>query len=276
MGSVLLMNKPWMGNNMGHKIYKVKKLNKQLFSRRKQNEENVTSEVKKKNKVSSMVVKTPFCVVSEVKNFLINPISSERRQEVFVFENNNVNNQFRELETKLVTTSFYYYEEPYCKMISSKISEKRILLELDTKKHMGDILSRNKEESLWIPVHNLIIEKEKEGFAKDIRGELPVELGRYKTEITLQEMIEFEGKVIGFKKISQDVILTKSKLVLPGITGSNSKEIVIEKSFLFVEGYLFQTIEYIMDNNQSCEKFYYLMQNIVLEMVIKILQNQEL
>lgn len=274
MGSVLLMNKPWMGNNMGHKIYKIKKLNEQLFLKKKQNEENITSEVKQKNKVSSIVVKTPFSVVSEVKNFLINPIFSERNQEVFVFENNNVNNQLRELETKLVTTSFCYYEEPYCKMVSSKISEKRTLLESDTKKNMSDILSINKEESLWIPIHNSIIEKE--GVVNYITGELPIELGRYKTEIALQEMIGFEEKVIGFKKISQDVILTKSKLVLSEIISSNSKEIVIEKGILFVEGYIFQTIEYIKDNNQACEKFYYLMQNIVLEIVVKVLQNQGL
>ena len=34
MGCVLLMNKPWSGNNMGHKIYNIKNLNEQLVSKK--------------------------------------------------------------------------------------------------------------------------------------------------------------------------------------------------------------------------------------------------
>ncbi|MFB6732516.1 hypothetical protein ACFCVW_29275, partial [Bacillus mobilis] len=111
------MNKPWSGNNMGHKIYKIKNLNEQLVSKKKQKnekeKENAFSEMRQSNRGNSMVVKTPFSVVSEVTDFLTNPILSERRQEVFLFDNNNINNEFHELETQLITTSNYYYEEPY-------------------------------------------------------------------------------------------------------------------------------------------------------------------
>ncbi|MEC2508114.1 hypothetical protein P9X25_29035, partial [Bacillus cereus] len=265
------MNKPWSGNNMGHKIYKIKNLNEQLVSKKKQKKEkekekeNVFSEMSQSNRVNSMVVKTPFSVVSEVTNFLTNPILSERRQEVFQFENNNINNEFRELETQLIATSNYYYEEPYCKMVSSKIFENRILFELDLKKNTSDIPRINKVESSWVPIHNFIVKKKEIEFENYITGELPIELGRYKTEISLQEVIDFKKRIIGFQNISQDVILTESKLLLSKRTeraNSISKEIVIDKGTLFVNGHILQTIECLIDNKQSGDNFYCLMQNI--------------
>lgn len=285
MGCVLLMNKPWSGNNMGHKIYNIKNLNEQLVSKKKQKKEKekvkekVFSEMRQSNRVNAMVVKIPFSVVSEVTNFLTNPILSERRQEVFLFENNNTNNEFRELETQLITTSNYYYEEPYCKMVSSKIFENRILFELDLKKNTSDIPRINKVESSWVPIHNFIVKQKEIEFENYITGELPIELGRYKTEISLQEVIDFKKRIIGFQNISQDVILTESKLLLSKRTeraNSISKEIVIDKGTLFVNGHILQTIECLIDNKQSGDNFYCLMQNIELEIVIKILQKQEL
>ena len=79
---------------------------------------------------------------------------------MFLFENNNTNNEFCELETQLITTSNYYYEEPYCKMVSSKIFENRILFELDIK-NTSDIPRINKVESSWVPIHNSIVKKKK-------------------------------------------------------------------------------------------------------------------
>ncbi|PFS62590.1 hypothetical protein COK41_16015 [Bacillus cereus] len=282
------MNKPWSGNNMGHKIYKIKNLNEQLVSKKKQKKENekekenAFSEMRQSNRGNSMVVKTPFSVVSEVTDFLTNPILSERRQEVFLFDNNNINNEFHELETQLITTSNYYYEEPYCKMVSSKIFENRILFELDIKKNTSDIPRINKVESSWVPIHNFIVKNKDIEFENYITGELPIELGRYKTEISLQEVIDFKNRIKGFQNISQDVILTESKLLLSKRTeraeraDSHSKEIVIDKGTLFVKGHILQTIECLIDNKQSRDNFYCLMQNIELEVVVKILQKQEL
>ncbi|WP_457758524.1 DUF7852 domain-containing protein [Bacillus mobilis] len=51
---------------------------------------------------------------------------------------------------------------------------------------------------------------------------------------------------------------------------------VIDKGTLFVKGHILQTIECLIDNKQSRDNFYCLMQNIELELVIKILQKQEL
>ncbi|WP_458259529.1 DUF7852 domain-containing protein [Bacillus cereus] len=217
---------------------------------------------------------TYYLISSESVHFL-----SERRQEVFLFENNNTNNEFCELETQLITTSNYYYEEPYCKMVSSKIFENRILFELDIKKNTSDIPRINKVESSWVPIHNSIVKKKEIEFENYITGELPIELGRYKTEISLQEVIDFKNRIIGFQNISQDVILTESKLLLSKRTeraNSHSKEIVIDKGTLFVKGHILQTIECLIDNKQSRNNFYCLMQNIELEIVIKILQKQEL
>ena len=103
-------------------------------------------------------------------------------------------------------------------------------------------------------------------------------MGRYKTEISLQEVIDFKNRIIGFQNISQDVILTESKLLLSKTerANSHSKEIVIDKGTLFVKGHILQTIECLIDNKQSRDNFYCLMQNIELEIVIKILQKQEL
>lgn len=271
------MNKPWTGNDMGHKIYKVQKLNRPLYtSQMKKEKENVLSDLETISSVPAIKIKTPFSIVSEVSDFLVAPTLSETNQEVFVF-NNKQNNDYRELDTQLLTTSYYYHEEPYCKLISSKIFEKRVHFEMSIQNHTNHIKDENKMESSWIPLHNLISkQKTKEELKSDIIAKFPIEIGRYKSEISLQEIVEFKEKVIEIKRVLQNVVLTKSELLLSEKITLKKKGIMAEKGTLLVEGYIFQCIEYIIEKSQSREKFHYLMQNMVLELVIQILQKQEI
>ncbi|NIA61264.1 hypothetical protein G5716_30345 [Bacillus pacificus] len=43
---------------------------------------------------------------------------------------------------------------------------------------------------------------------------MPVEIGKYKSEIFLQERVMFEEKITSVKEIMQDIILTEKKLLL--------------------------------------------------------------
>ena len=42
-----------------------------------------------------------------------------------------------------------------------------------------------------------------------ITAKLPIEIGRYKGEISLREKVVFKEKVIGIKEVEQEIILTK-------------------------------------------------------------------
>lgn len=78
------------------------------------------------------------------------------------------------------------------------------------------------------------------------------------------------------KRVLKNVFLTQCKLVPVAFTpvpGTNYRRVTRAK--LFVEGYILQCIEYIIEEGTFCENVYQLMQSIVLELVVQILQEQE-
>ncbi|MGE1043969.1 BC_2427 family protein [Bacillus wiedmannii] len=263
------MNKPWINKEMGHKV---QKLNKQYHSKKKR-KKNILSQ-HSQSLVRSLIVKTPFSIVSDVSNFFVQPILNASNQEVFVC-NTKVNNNYHELDAKLLNTSFHYQEEPYCRLVSSKISENRVLLKLSIHENIDHIIKENEGMPSWIPIHNLLLKKEtQKEFNNSITIELPVEIGKYKSEIVLQQRVMFEEKITAVKEIMQDIILTEKKLLLS--QRNNKKQNRVEKGTLFVEGYIFQRIEYVVAEIECKESVYGLMQNMVLELTIQILQRQEM
>ncbi|MDJ1476242.1 hypothetical protein QBX67_13195 [Bacillus sp. LS15-K4] len=297
------MKKPWGGTNMGHKIYKVKKQHTQKNSNQKlkidenvaieTEEEFVTSELEgeianseteKKDvtfqsgietSVSSIVVKTPFSIISDVTSFIKFPNMNVRNQETFVFRNEK-NARGRELDTKLLTTVQHYHGEVNCNLVSSNLYEKRVLLELSNQKIKGNMEENWVGTSSWIPIHGIIVDKEVEGGVNNyIPAKLPIEIGKYKGEINLREKVVFEEKVIEIKEVSQEIILTKKEFLLPKIIRKENNPSIIEKGSLLVEGYIFQCIEFISERSTSYDNAYQLMQNIVLELTVQLLQEQE-
>ncbi|UNP78425.1 hypothetical protein MN033_09760 [Bacillus nitratireducens] len=228
-----------------------------------------------KSSLRSMVMKTPFFIVSEVSSFLKFPNISMKEQEAFVFQNEK-NAGCRELGAKLLTTVQYYHGKAYCKLVSSNLHEKREFLNFPNSKVEDDIEKNRIEASSWIPIHSMILEKESEGEFNDyITVKLPIEIGRYKGEISLREKVVFKEKVTEIKDVSQEIILTKNEILLPKIKKPGQNPVTVEKAGLLVEGYIYQCIEYTIEQNTSHDNVYQLMQNIVLELTIQVLQEQE-
>ncbi|PFH76063.1 hypothetical protein COI61_17595 [Bacillus cereus] len=228
-----------------------------------------------KSSLRSMVMKTPFFIVSEVSSFLKFPNISMKEQEAFVFQNEK-NAGCRELGAKLLTTVRYYHGKAYCKLVSSNLHEKREFLNFSNSKVEDDIEKNRIEASSWIPIHSMILEKESEGEFNDyITVKLPIEIGRYKGEISLREKVVFKEKVTEIKDVSQEIILTKNEILLPKIKKTGQNPVTVEKAGLLVEGYIYQCIEYTIEQSTSHDNVYQLMQNIVLELTIQVLQEQE-
>ncbi|WP_283750300.1 BC_2427 family protein [Bacillus cereus] len=237
--------------------------------------ESIDSGLKIETSVRSIIVKTPFSIISDVTSFIKFPNINVKKQEAFVFRNEK-DARGRELDAKLLTTVQHYHGEVNCNLVSSNLHEKRVLLEFSNQKVKGDMEENWVDTSSWIPIHGIILEKEDEADVNNyITGKLPIEIGRYKGEISLQEKVVFKEKVIGIKEVSQEIILTKKEFLLPKIIKKGHNPSIIEKGSLFVEGYIFQCIEFISEQSTSHDKLYQLMQNIVLELTIQLLQEKE-
>ncbi|QWG33973.1 hypothetical protein E0M25_04235 [Bacillus mycoides] len=237
--------------------------------------ESIDSGLKIETSVRSIIVKTPFSIISDVTSFIKFPNINVKKQEAFVFRNEK-DARGRELDAKLLTTVQHYHGEVNCNLVSSNLHEKRVLLEFSNQKVKGNMEENWIGTSSWIPIHGIILEKEDEADVNNyITGKLPIEIGRYKGEISLQEKVVFKEKVIGIKEVSQEIILTKKEFLLPKIIKKGHNPSIIEKGSLFVEGYIFQCIEFISEQSTSHDKLYQLMQNIVLELTIQLLQEQE-
>ncbi|WP_259415668.1 BC_2427 family protein [Bacillus toyonensis] len=226
--------------------------------------------------VRSIEVKTPFSIISDVTSFIKFPNMNVKNQEVFVFRNQK-DERNRELDAKLLTTVQHYHGEVTCNLVSSNLYEKRVLLELSNQKINGDMEENWGGTSSWIPIHGIILEKEDEVDINNyINAKLPIEIGRYKGEISLQEKVIFKEKIIGIKEVSQEVILTKKEFLLPNIIKQGNNPSIIEKGSLLIEGYIYQCIKFISEQSTSHDKLYQLVQNIVLELTVQLLQEQEI
>ncbi|MGX5537362.1 BC_2427 family protein, partial [Bacillus wiedmannii] len=237
--------------------------------------ENATSESQIEPSVRSMVVKTPFSIISEVSSFKVFPKINIKNQEAFVFQNEKDVGR-RELDSKLLTTVQQYHSEAYCEIVSFNLHEKRVLMELYNKKVIGNIEENKVETSSWTPIHSIILEGKNEGEVNNvITAKLPIEIGKYKGEIILREKVVFKEKVIGIKEVEQEIVLTKTEFLVPKVIKNGQNTFTVEKGSLFVEGYIYQCIEYISEQSTFHNNMYQLMQNIVLELVVQVIQEQE-
>lgn len=236
---------------------------------------SIDSESKIANSERSIEVKTPFSIISDVTSFKKSPNMNVKNQEVYVFRNEE-DARGRELDSTLLTTMEYYHGEIDCNLVSSNLHEKRVLLELSNQKEKRNIEEGWVGSSSWIPIHGIILEKEVEADVNNyITAKLPIEIGRYKGEISLIEKIVFKETVIEIKEVSQEIIVTNKEFLLPKIIKKGKNPSIIEKGSLRVEGYIFQCIEFTSEQSENHDKIYQLMQNIILELNVQLLQEQE-
>ncbi|HFK1784765.1 MULTISPECIES: BC_2427 family protein [Bacillus cereus group] len=253
------------------KTIQVEKKSEKTESKKK----SIDTESKVETSVRSIEVKTPFSIISDVTSFIKFPNINVKSQEAFVFRNEK-DARGRELDSRLLNTMQHYHGEINCNLVSSNLYEKRVLLELSNQKVKGNMEEGFVGVSSWIPIHGIILEKEIEGDVNNyITARLPIEIGKYKGEVSLIEKVVFKEKVIGIKEISQEIILTNKEFLLPKVIKKGHNPSIIEKGSLRVEGYIFQYIEFISEQSKSHEKPYQLMQNITVELTIQLLQEQE-
>ncbi|PGN55368.1 hypothetical protein CN961_22495 [Bacillus thuringiensis] len=288
------MKNPWIGKGIWDEIYKYKNLNIQdnLHEKRGEKEEvptelkeeDVASKLEKEGQASgsqigplirSLVVKTPFFIFSEVTSFKIFPKINVKNQEAFVFRNEK-GVEGRELDCKLLNTVQQYHSDSYCKLVSLNLHEKRVHFELYNQKNKGNKEENKVEASSWIPIHSIILESENgEDVNNFITAKLPIEIGRYKGEISLREKVVFKEKVIGIKEVEQEIILTKTEFLIPKVKKNGQNTLTVEKGSLLVEGYIYQCIQYISEQSTLHDNEHQLIQNIVLELIIQVIQEQE-
>ncbi|PIE94560.1 BC_2427 family protein [Bacillus fungorum] len=276
-------------SNKEDKAIKLEKKSKGTESKKedtaiKSGKERKETELKKKrvdskSKIETSVrlieVKTPFSIISDVTSFIKFPNMNVKNQEAFVFRNEK-DARGRELDSKLLTTMEHYHGEIDCNLVSSNLHEKRVLLELSNQKVKGNIQESSVGSSSWVPIHGIILETEVEADVNNyITAKLPIEIGRYKGEISLIEKIVFKETVIEIKEVSQEIIVTNKEFLLPKIIKKEKNPSIIEKGSLRVEGYIFQCIEFTSDQSEHHDKIYQLMQNIILELNVQLLQEQE-
>ncbi|WP_313890943.1 BC_2427 family protein [Psychrobacillus sp.] len=236
--------------------------------------------------VRTKTIKIPIATFAEIDNFLYPPVLDSSYHTTFNFINAS-NNQNPQLDTKLFDTVTYYHEQPYCYLIGFKSRDIIFSTELDHASMKG---KKDYYQSAVVPMHDSLSIKTKEIDSnlytshEVVSVRVPVVVGEYNIEICLEEEVLFEEKVFRVKEISKEVILTNSKFVPVGFSHSTVEG--LQKALrgkLFIEGYIYQNIEYIVGNNfdeksisEELEVFYYrLSQNIVLDIMVQLLQIQK-
>ncbi|QPQ29969.1 BC_2427 family protein [Lysinibacillus sp. JNUCC 51] len=231
---------------------------------------------------------TPISTYVEIDDFLHAPICGDIVKNTFDFLdlNNHLTPQF---ETKLFNITTDYPELPDCRLVNSKMNEIIFFMRNDT--YDKNNQKRNPSKSVVVPLHNTQLIKKGEtnnhSYSSDdfMNIRVPVVLGEYKIETCLEENIVFEKGIVGVKDISSEVVLTNCRFVPNQFSQSlGNGTCSALKGNLFIEGYIYQNIEYIthctknavptqkeslIHSNQMCL-------NIVLELIIHMLQVQKI
>ena len=239
-------------------------------------------------KVYSKTKKSPFSTHVEIDNFLHAPICGEAVKNTFDFldPDNHLTPQF---ETKLFSTTTDYPEQPYCRLVHSKINQIIFLMKTDT--YDKNNQKSNPSKSVVVPLHNTQSinkgETNHHSYSSDdfLHIRAPVVIGEYKIEICLEENTVFEKGIVGVKDISNEVVLTNCRFVPTQFSQSlGNGTCSALRGNLFIEGYIHQSIKYTASHignavpaqNESLIHSNQMCQNIVLEIIIHLLQAQKI
>jgi len=255
------------------------------------NKNNLTedsSESSKFGKICSMTIDIPFSIIAKINDFHHLPIFGTKIQSTFDFLDAN-NNRSPQLNTKLFNTKSFYFEHPYCHLVSSTISESIFLTKnvpVSNKNHNNNSFSANVyslNESL--SMKNDETNNRLNTSHDFIYVKVPVIVGEYEIEICLEEEVQFNEEILRIKELSKEIILTDCKFVPSQFSESIDSGICNAlKGNLFLEGYMHQTIEYTAGYNinvtsnqkKSLNNSPILCQDIVASLVIQLLQVQRI
>ncbi|SES33169.1 BC_2427 family protein [Psychrobacillus sp. OK032] len=236
--------------------------------------------------VRSKTIKIPISTFAEVDNFHHPPVFGSTFQNTFKFIDPS-DHKSPQLETDLFDTITYFHEQPYCHLVGFKSHE--MIFSTDLKRVDRENMKEQKvyNRAVVVPIHD---NSRKTGETnnvypnhKYVNTRVPVVVGEYNLEVCLDEDVLFEEKVNKVKEISKVVELTNCKFVPTRFAPSPADERRIAlKGKLFIEGNIYQSIEYIADanidkNTNSVKQeqiFHPLHQKIVMELIIQLLQVQ--
>ena len=238
-------------------------------------------EISQSGKIYCKTIKSPFATFVEIDDFLHAPLFGEISKNTFEFLDPSDKQKFQ-LDTKFISTSTYYPEQPSCHLVSSAIHE-IIYLTKDLHTNGTKKDNHNSSKSIMIPIHSS--PKTGESYhANDthdfIKIRVPVIVGEYNIEICLEEEILFEEEVIRINEVSKNVVLTNchftpTQLSKPLGDGTCKAS----NGVLSIEGLIVQNIEYIVmfdTNKNSLERkeVIHLHEKITLELMVQLLQEQ--
>jgi hypothetical protein len=238
--------------------------------------------------VRSMAMKIPISTCVEIDNFLNYPICGSSTQNTSKFLDPS-NKLIPKLDTKLIDIVTFYQEQPYCLLIGFESHEIIYSIDQDHVYHTNTKKRNDNSRSVVIPIHDSHSMKTSKINNKTcpsheyVNIRVPVVLGEYNIEISLEKDVLFEEKIYKVKEISKEVVLTNCKFVPISFSHSTADYArIANNGKLFIEGYIYQHIEYFAVQNE--EKiipkdfetlFHQLHQKIVLELMVQLLQVQK-
>ncbi|RDI38517.1 hypothetical protein DFR59_11760 [Falsibacillus pallidus] len=175
-----------------------------------------------------------------------------------------------DIHTRFLHVKSLYPEEPYCQLISSEVSE---LIEIVDNPVEIERPSAPVSITLLKSSFNAESEDEIEKREDGISIRVPVVLGEYAIEITLQESIVFKDELKDLLEISNTVKLTECKFLPTEFTPPNEKGWKeAKKGRLFFEGEIEQSINFT--DFKYKKKPSRLDEKINLNIMLELLQSQ--
>ncbi|MFJ7936758.1 BC_2427 family protein [Sporosarcina sp. NPDC096371] len=226
-------------------------------------------------------INIPFSTFIEIDDFLHAPLFGEISQNTFEFLDPS-NTQNFQLDTKFISSSSYYPEQPTCHLVSSAIHEIIYLTKTphtnEPKKHKN-----NSSKSIIIPIHPSVKtgESNHANCPTDfIKIKVPVVVGEYNIEICIEEEVLFEEEVISIKEISKNVLLTNCRFIPTQFSKPlGDGTCAASNGMLSIEGFIVQNIEYTAMPNKNKSSIQgteviNLHEKIILELMVQLLQEQ--
>ncbi|MBU7591852.1 BC_2427 family protein [Metabacillus halosaccharovorans] len=226
----------------------------------------------------------PFSSYIHIDSFLHNPIYGNKvKQNIQLFEEKKDD---QHIDQQQFTTTTYYQDQPFCKLVRSDI---RLMTDLNKK----EIKQNQIIETLpnkFTPIHTgqststgTIHNFEHGSTHIYPKALLPIVLGEYETEIIIHTSIPLKKGITNIVDISKEVVLTNCKFLPTDYSiGSNKLKRFVSKGTLFIEGYIDESIEYVPALNldqkpprEWIKKIYYQIdQVLIIELQILLLQQQ--
>ncbi|MCV9886527.1 BC_2427 family protein [Metabacillus halosaccharovorans] len=238
----------------------------------------------KSNSPKIKMTTIPFSSYIHIDSFLHNPIYGNKiKQNIQLFEEKKDD---QHVDQQQFTTTTYYQDQPFCKLVSSDI---RLMTDLNKKgvkqNQVIETLPNN-----FTPIHTgqststeTVIDFELEDTQVYPKTLLPIVLGEYQTEIVIHTTIPFKKGITNIVDVTKEVVLTNCKFLPTDYSlDSNKMKRHVSKGTLFIEGFIDESIEFIpaLNSDQKPPRewikkiCYQIDQVLIIELQLLLLQQQ--